>query len=364
MEYLIPHHWFTDASSILLVLYAVGGLYFLSMGAEWLVEGASALAFRFGMPEVIVGATIVSLGTTMPECTVSVLAAFNGNPGLALGNAVGSVIADSALIFGIGCLITTLPADKYVLSRQGWIQFGSAVILAAICYGSYAVLGNDAEIGRLMGIGLLVLLAIYMYLSVIWSRRHPQEQAIRVSETIAEHAEPGEMVHVADEHVTQKTSLALAGMIVAGLVVVVFSGHVAIESVSVIAGRIGIPQVVIAATLVAFGTSLPELMVGITAIRKGHPELLVGNVLGADILNILFVTGAAAVAAPLPIIDTSAKVPEIFLYLHIPAMLIILTYFRLCIFSATKHGQFKRWMGGPLLGMYLVYTVSQFVVSM
>ncbi len=364
MEYLIPHHWFTDASSILLVLYAVGGLYFLSMGAEWLVEGASALAFRFGMPEVIVGATIVSLGTTMPECTVSVLAAFNGNPGLALGNAVGSVIADSALIFGIGCLITTLPADKYVLSRQGWIQFGSAVILAAICYGSYAVLGNDAEIGRMMGIVLLVLLAIYMYLSVIWSRRHPQEQAIRVSETIAEHAEPGEMVHVADEHVTQKTSLALAGMIVAGLVVVVFSGHVAIESVSVIAGRIGIPQVVIAATLVAFGTSLPELMVGITAIRKGHPELLVGNVLGADILNILFVTGAAAVAAPLPIIDTSAKVPEIFLYLHIPAMLIILTYFRLCIFSATKHGQFKRWMGGPLLGMYLIYTVSQFVVSM
>lgn len=364
MEYLIPHHWFTDASSILLTLYAVGGLYFLSLGAEWLVEGASAIAFRFGMPEVIVGATIVSLGTTMPECTVSVLAAFNGNPGLALGNAVGSVIADSALIFGIGCLITTLPADKYVLSRQGWVQFGSAVMLAALCYGSYAVLGNEAEIGRWMGIGLLALLVVYMYLSVVWSKRHPQEQAIRVSETIAEHAEPGEMVHVADEHVTQKTSLALAGMIFAGLVVIVFSGHVAIESVSVIAGRIGIPQVVIAATLVAFGTSLPELMVGITAIRKGHPELLVGNVLGADILNILFVTGAAAVAAPLPIIDATAKVPAIFLYLHIPAMLIILTYFRLCIFSATKHGHFKRWMGGPLLAMYLIYIVSQFAISM
>ncbi len=364
MEYLIPHHWFTDTSSILLVLFAVGGLYFLSMGAEWLVEGASGLAYRFGMPEVIVGATIVSLGTTTPECTVSVLAAFHGNPGLALGNAVGSVIADSALIFGIGCLITALPADKYVLSRQGWVQFGSAVILAAICYGSYAVYGEDATIGRLMGMGLLLLLAIYMYLSVIWSKRHPQEQAIRVSETIAEHAEPGEIVHVADEHVTQKTSLALAGMIVAGLVVVVFSGHVAIESVSVIATRIGIPQVVIAATLVAFGTSLPELMVGVTAIRKGHPELLVGNVLGADILNILFVTGAAAVAAPLPIIDAAAKVPEIFLYLHIPAMLIILTYFRLCIFSATKYGHFKRWMGAPLLGMYLIYTISQFVVSL
>lgn len=364
MEYLIPHHWFSDASSLLLALYAIGGLYLLSLGAEWLVEGASALAFRFGMPEVIVGATIVSLGTTMPECTVSVLAAFNGNPGLALGNAVGSVIADSALIFGIGCLITTLPADRYVLSRQGWVQFGSAVILAALCYGSYAMMGQQAQIGRVMGIGLLILLVAYMFLSVIWSKRHPQEQAIRVSETIAAHAEPGEHVHVADEHVIQKTSLMLGGMIAVGLVLIIFSGHVAIESVSVLAGRMGIPQVVIAATLVAFGTSLPELMVGLTAIRKGHPELLVGNVLGADILNILFVIGAAAVAAPLPIIDPSAKVPEIFVYLHIPSMLIILTYFRVCIFTATKHGEFKRWMGGPLLAMYLIYVVSQFVVSM
>ncbi len=364
MEALIPHHWFTEASSILLVLSAVGGLYFLSMGAEWLVEGASALAFRLGMPEVIVGATIVSLGTTTPECTVSVLAAFNGNPGLALGNAVGSVIADSALIFGVGCLIAALPADKYVLSRQGWVQYGSAVILAVICYASYAVWGSEAEIGRLVGDRRLVLLALCNRLSVIWSRRHPQEQAIRVSETIAEHAEPGEIVHVADEHVTQKSSAALVGLIFAGLIVVIFSGHVAIESVSVIAGRIGIPQVVIAATLVAFGTSLPELMVGVTAIRKGHPELLVGNVLGADILNILFVTGAAAVAAPLPIIDTAAKVPEIFLYLHIPAMLIILTCFRLCIFSATKRGHFQRWMGAPLLVMYLIYSISQFAISM
>lgn len=364
MEHLIPHHWFTDASTLLLVLLSAGGLYLLSLGAEWLVEGASALAFRFGMPEVIVGATIVSLGTTMPECTVSVMAAFNGNPGLALGNAVGSVIADTALIFGLGCLITILPADRYVLSRQGWVQFGSAVVLAVLCYGSYFMSGPEAAISRMMGIGLLILLVIYMYLSVIWSRRHPQEQAIRVSETIAEHAVPGEQVHVADEHVTKKSSKALVGLMLVGVILVIFSGHVAIESVSVLAGRAGIPQVVIAATLVAFGTSLPELMVGITAIRKGHPELLVGNVLGADILNILFVIGAAAFAAPLPIIDATAKVPEIFLYLHIPAMLIILTYFRCCIYSATKQGEFKRWMGWPLLAMYLIYIVSQFVVSM
>ncbi|WP_339612406.1 sodium:calcium antiporter [uncultured Rubinisphaera sp.] len=364
MEYLIPHHWFSDANSILLVMYAIGGLYFLQMGAEWLVEGASAIAFRLGMPEVVVGATIVSLGTTTPECAVSVLAAFNGNAGLALGNAVGSVIADTALIFGLGCLMVRLPADKYILSRQGWVQFGSAVLLAGVCYYQFATQGSEARIERYYGAILLALLAAYMVISVRWSRRHPNETTARVSENIAEHAEPGEKVHVADEHVTTKGPLALWGMMLAGLVVVIFSGHISIESASELAVRIGIPQVVIAATLVALGTSLPELVVGFTAIRRGHPELLVGNVIGADILNILFVTGAAASAAALPIIDSAAKVPEIFLYLHLPAMLLILTYFRICIFKATRAGHFDRWMGGPLVLMYVVYVVSQFVVSM
>ncbi|MCA8988295.1 MAG: sodium:calcium antiporter [Planctomycetaceae bacterium] len=363
MEHLIPHSWFTESSSLLLIVYAIGGLYFLQMGAEWLVEGASALAYRLGMPEVVVGATIVSLGTTTPECAVSVMAAFSGNSGLALGNAVGSVIADSALIFGLGCMMTVLPADRYILSRQGWVQLLSAVLLMALCYYSYALQGAAAAIERGHGLGLLVLLAVYMMVSIRWSRQHPDAITARVSENIAEHAEPDQQVHVADEHVTQKTVPALIVMMIAGLAVVLVSGHFAIESVSELAVRIGIPQIVIAATLVALGTSLPELVVGFTAIRKGHPELLVGNVIGADILNILFVTGAAASAAPLPIVDATAKFPEIFLYLHLPAMLLILVYFRICIFSATRTGSFRRWMGIPLVLMYFTYVIAQFAIS-
>ena len=364
MEHLIPHQWFVDTNSGLLVVYAIIGLYFIQMGAEWLVEGASGLAFRLGLPEVIVGATIVSLGTTTPECAVSVLAAFDGNAGLALGNAVGSVIVDTAIIFGIGCLMTQLPADRFLLTRQGWVQFGTAAVLAAFCYGAYFLHGNEAVISRPIGMVLLALLAVYMYKSVIWSRQHPSNPAMVVTENIAEHAVAGQPVHVADEHVIKRTSGKLIGLLFAGLVVILISGHITIESVTVGAERIGIPQVVIAATLVAIGTSLPEFVVGITAIRKGHPELLVGNVIGADILNILFVTGAAAIAAPLPIIDTTAAVPEIFLVIHLPAMLIILTYFRLCIFSAVKKGHFQRWMGAPLVLMYVVYAVSQFAISL
>ncbi|MEE9212207.1 MAG: hypothetical protein V3U29_06100, partial [Phycisphaeraceae bacterium] len=115
MELLVPQHWFADLHGSLLLLITVASMAALIKGADWLVEGASALAYQLGMPKVIVGATIVALGTTSPECAVSVLAAWGGEPGIALGNAVGSIIADSALIFGIGCLLVALPADRFVL---------------------------------------------------------------------------------------------------------------------------------------------------------------------------------------------------------------------------------------------------------
>ena len=297
MEHFIPHQWFAESHSGLLVVYAVVGLYFLQLGAEWLVGSASALAFRLGLPEVVIGATIVSLGTTTPECAVSVMAAINGNAGLALGNAVGSVIADTALIFGLGCLLTQLPADKFILNRQGWVQFGSGVLLAVICYGLWILQGSSAVVGRLPGVFLLLLLGVYLAISVRWARQHPQNPLMGVTENIALHAEPGQPIHVADEHVTTRGPLALSLLLLAGLALIIVSGHFTIESVTVGAERLGVPQVVIAATLVAIGTSLPEFVVAITAIRRGHPELLVGNIVGADILNILFVTGAAATAA-------------------------------------------------------------------
>lgn len=367
MEHLIPHEFFEHRHIGLLFIFGVAALYVLKNGAEWLVEGASGLAYKIGMPEVIVGATVVSLGTTAPECAVSVLAAWNGNPQLALGNAVGSVIADTALIFGVGCLMVALPADKFVLSRQGWVQFGSAVLLAGICYVSWMMKGDEAQISRTVGLVLLGLLVVYMYMSVRWAKAHSADANLKVSEQIAKESEeaPKGEVHVVPEVVREIGVAKLIGLAVLGLVFVIFSGHILVEAASVGAERIGIPKVVIAATLVALGTSLPELVVGITAIKKGHPGLLVGNVLGADILNILFVIGAAAAAAPLPIIDhgVGSKLPEIFLYVHLPSMLIILGYFRFITFSAVKNGTYKQWMGIPLLIAYVVYSVIPFVIT-
>ena len=134
---------FVGGNQLVLILIAIVAMVIVIYGADWLVEGAAGVAARLGMPKVIIGATIVSLGTTTPEAAVSVLAAFSGNPGLALGNGVGSIIADTGLIFGMGCIFVALPADKFVLKRQGWVQFGSALILAMLCWVLYAIYGSD-----------------------------------------------------------------------------------------------------------------------------------------------------------------------------------------------------------------------------
>lgn len=356
MDHLIPQAWFDSLPQGWLLLVVVLSTGVLGKGADWLVDGASGLAYRMGMPKVIVGATIVSLGTTSPECAVSVMAAWQGQPGLALGNAVGSIVADSALIFGVGCLVTALPADRFVLSRQGWVQFGSGLLLAALCYGVYAIWGDQAVLGRWIGVLLLGLLAGYMMISIRWSRQHPHGEPFLTPDDMAKVKPPS--------HDPGHQNLPAAGLLMAalllGLLLVILSSRVLICSVTVLAGHWGVPQVVIAATIVALGTSLPELVVGLTSVVKGHAELLVGNVIGADILNVLFVVGASAAAAQLPVVENG---DPIFLTMHLPTMLVILLLFRLFVFLATKKGHFSRWMGVPLLALYIGYVMAQFLMS-
>ena len=309
-------------------------IYILSKGADWLVEGSAQLAYRLGIPKIIVGATVVSIGTTCPEAAVSVMSAIDGKPGMALGNAIGSVICDTGLIFGIGCLMTRLPLDRFILNRHGWLQFGSAILLVVLIGISWIITGGNPTISRCMGIFLLALLVAYMVISVRWAKAHPNlENEI----TAATHS-----------------VLLCIIMMIAGLAFVVLSSKVLIADTTTICHLLHIPQAVIAGTVVAFGTSLPELVTALTSIKKGHPELLIGNVIGADILNILFVIGASASA-------TSLTVEPIVLYLHIPAMILILLLFR--IFIATNKTSFKRACGIPLLLIYVTYLVAAYVVG-
>ncbi len=322
-------HW-----SILLASIAAS-LLVLGKAADILVDQAVELSDSLRIPPMVVGATIVSLGTTAPEAAVSVLAAIEGAPGLALGNSVGSVIADTGLILGLACLIAPLKLDPRIVNRQGWIQIGSGVLLVLLSAPWTRLdqmFDSGGRLSQEAGFLLLVLLAAYLYLSIRWAGQRRAEH---------EH-------HV--EHGHSKAWLTVLKLVVA-IAGVVVSAQVVIPGATEAAARMSVPESVIAATLVAFGTSLPELVTAVTAARRGQGELAVGNVIGADILNVLFVAGAAA-AVTRQGLDAG---PNFFTLLY-PSMLFILIVFRVGVIASKD--VLRRGFGVVLLVAYFAYIVA------
>lgn len=333
----ILEQFFTQIHWTLLIAIIALSLAVLGKAADVLVDQAVELSESLRIPPMVVGATIVSLGTTAPEAAVSVLAAVQGAPGLALGNAVGSVIADTGLILGLACLIAPLKLDPKIVQRQGWIQLGAGVLLVALCWpwgASSAAFTSGGRLAQASGFVLVGLLVAYMYLSVRWAGQHrsSQPEADRESASAA-----------------LWTVLKLVGAVA----VVVLSAHIVIPGVAEAARRVLIPEGVIAATLVAFGTSLPELVTAITAARRGQGELAVGNVVGADILNVLFVAGTAAAVTP-----AGLQADGFFFSVLFPAMLFILVVFRIGIIASQD--VLRRGFGFVLLGAYGVYLVASY----
>jgi cation:H+ antiporter len=324
---------------VLLLAIIVVCIVLLSKGADWMIDGVVHLARRTGLPRIVIGATIVSLGTTTPEAFVSVMAAWMGNPGLALGNGVGSIIADTGFIFGLTCLLTTVPVNRFILNRTGWVQVGAATLLVIISLGSLGLMEGEPILHRWVGILFLVLLGGYMYVTYLWAKQG---------------AKKGVEGEDADESELMRLGKCWL-MIMVGLFLVIASARVLVPAAAEIAHRLDVPEDVIAATMVAFGTSLPELMTAIAAVRKGHPEIMVGNIVGADVLNCLFVIGAAAAAE-------SLAIPKNFYTFHFPAMLLILYPFRFFVFQS-RDGRFRRWQGGWLFGVYATYLILQYAFN-
>jgi len=332
---LVPSAFFASQGEWLLWLISVGSIAMLVWGADRAVSGAAALAAAMGLSKIVIGATVVSLGTTSPEAAVSVNAAIQGDPGLALGNGVGSIICDTALIFGLCCCLTRLPKDRFILNRHGWLQFGSGALLVVTALVLWALSGDidSVYLPRIVGIGFLALLVTYMVLCVRWSRGHPEAAGVaHGDEDVTPEADRG-----------RRHTVLCLGLLVGGLALVVLGSELLIGSMKVICDRRGVPPEIIAVTFVALGTSLPELATALTAIRKGHAELLVGNVIGADVLNVLFVIGASATAVPLKI------EPRFFAFL-LPTMMAVLVIVRLYVLDPAD--RFRRWQGVPLLVIY------------
>lgn len=340
----IPHLIGSLPAVLLFTVIAVS-LVVLAKGADLLVNEAVTLSLSWGVPKMLIGATIVSLGTTLPEAAVSVLAAVRGSPGLALGNAVGSIIADTGLILGLTLLIGPIPVEQRLLRKQSWIQFGSAVLLVAACVPVWrmtSVLYEGGRLPQVAGVLFLGLLVLYIRQTVRWTRTTSSEESVYdVPE--ANGAVPSR---------SWPTFLKL----VAGIGLVVVSSHVLIPAVQEAALRVRVPESIIAATLVAFGTSLPELVTAITAARKGHGELALGNVLGADVLNVLFVSGASAAAT-----SGGLLVPPQFFFLFFPSMIFVVLVLRIGI--ARSRTELRRGFGVVLVGAYLVTVISSYLIT-
>lgn len=330
----ILFNYLNSMSTILLLVITLTMLYTLGKGADILVDEAVSLSVHWGIPKMIIGATIVSLGTTLPEVTVSVFAALKGNPDLALGNAIGSIIADTGLIIGLAAIIGELPIDKFTTTRQGKIQILAGILLSVVCMPFITF--SDLKVGIIpqwIGWVFLLLLVLYLYKSFIWAK---------ISKSIDD-----------DIKEEKRPIIIQIVMMFLGIFLVIASSKVLIPSVEITAARIGIPQSIIAATIVAFGTSLPELTTAITAVRKGHGELAIGNIIGADVLNVLFVVGSAA-----SVTKGGLIVPSDFYKLQLPAMLIILLAFR--YFCSNKGNVINKKEGIFLTGIYILYLLLSY----
>ena len=339
MDEIFRH--FLNGLSLPLLFVIIGVfLYVLSKGADFFVDGAVALSEEFHISKMVIGATIVSLGTTLPEVSVSLVASLSGDSQVSLGNAVGSIICNTGLIIGIAALISPLTIQKNQIKKQTFLQLGAALvlILLSIPYESLSKINSYG--GKILPIGGAILLSLligYIYLSIKWIRRD------RAERIVPEDAEEDVGNH-----------LVIFVKLLGGVALVIISSKLLLPSVQITAVKLGVPNSVIAATLVAFGTSLPELVTSVTASLKGHGELAIGNVTGANILNVLFVVGVSSLFS-----KEGIHVTVDFFRFYYPAMLGVLGIFTIGALGSKE--KFGRLFGALLLMFYIGVTIKSYL---
>ena len=318
------------------LLFAVG-LVFLIKGGDWFVDGATGIARRFRLPELLIGATVVSIGTTLPEVMVSTTSALSGHGEIAYGNAIGSVICNTALIAAITVAVRPGKVDPKSLRLPVAFFFTAAAIYAGVAY-------TTGYFSRVTGFILLSMFVAYMA-ATVWQmktdagskpRSHPESQA--------------------EEGSTGKD----IGMIVVGAALIAVGANLLVDNGTKIAQALGVPESVIALTFVALGTSLPELVTAVTSLAKGHGALSLGNVVGANLFNLVLVSGVSVALAPFEIPQNSTIAGHnASLVMDIPVMFFVMAFLTL---PALKRGRLSRIQGIVLLAVYAAFCVVQFTI--
>lgn len=301
---------------IVQLLLLVLGFVMLVKGADWFVDGASNIAAKFKIPQLVIGLTIVAMGTSAPEAAVSITAALQGSADITIGNIVGSNILNVLIILGLSAVIVPIAVAKSTVKIETPFLVGISVVLL--------LLGLDGTISLVDGLILIALFIVYLLYLLRMAKNNPEEQ---------------------EETKPLKLWQAIAATVV-GLVLIVLGSDFSVNAASEIARMLGLSERFIGLTIVALGTSLPELFTSVTAARKGNADIAIGNIVGSNVFNILFVVGLSSLVTPVPfasnfIVDTIvATAAVVFLLL-----------------ATIKTRKLVRWHGIVMLLGYVAYFI-------
>jgi cation:H+ antiporter len=316
-----------------ILLFAIG-LLCLIKGGDWFVDGATSIARRFHLSELLIGATVVSIGTTLPEVMVSTTSALTGHGEIAYGNAIGSVICNTALIAALTIAIRPGKVDPKTLRTPVLFFFAAAAIYCITAY-------STGYFSRPLGLLMLAVFVLYMVTVVRQMKQTPVPGTAHEEDS---NGNPGKDI----------------GLLVVGAAVIAVGAKLLVENGTLIAKAMGVPESVIALTFVALGTSLPELVTAITSLVKGHSSLSLGNVIGANLFNLVLVSGVSVSLAPFSI-PQSSTIGGInsSLVLDLPLMLFVMAFMTL---PALLRGKLSRVQGIVLLCVYAAFCAVQFTM--
>lgn len=314
---------------LIVVFLFLLGFILITKGADIFINYTVIIGKKTNISELILGATIVSFATTLPELTVSLFASLEGHTTMSLGNAVGSIICNTGLVLGLVGLISPFKVDKNMFFSKSVLLLISVILLI--------VFGLDGKITKNDGLMLLIMLAIYMYTN--YKSVSDENKKISKSSRKKENTNISELIYIGI-------------FFVLGLIMMVVGSRLLVDNGVKIAQVIGIPQGVISLTVIALGTSLPELVSSITAIKKKHHAISVGNVLGANILNIVSVIGISAIPNNIPILSQTMKV-------DFPFMIVLLL---ILILPTIKKDRIYRWQGLLMLLIYFTYITTMYLM--
>ena len=310
---------------LLNIVYIIIGVALVLWGADRLTEGAAALARRMNVPEIVIGLTIVAAGTSAPELFVSLVSALNGTPDLAIGNVVGSNTMNTLLIVGVTALVAPMTISRSTVKKDIPFSVIASVLLIALCLDSFASLSISGNtISRIDGLLMLAGFAAFMVYTLRVAKSGTSEPAAQTQKTVS--------------------PWLSAAFVLIGLACLVLGSNLFVNSASAVAYLLGVSESVVGLTIVAGGTSLPELATSVVAARKGQSAIAIGNVIGSNVFNILMILGLTATVCPMQIQGITL----------IDLSLMLLSVILLWLFSFTKL-TVERWEGALLTAIYAAY---------